>query len=82
MTAVIPLDTGRSGNAPASAERHYSAAEVADLWHLNVETIRRLFLEEPGVIVLQNPLTKGKRSYKTIRIPHSVLERVHRRLRR
>jgi hypothetical protein len=67
---------------PAPAEQHFTAAEVAAIWNLNVETIRRIFQNEPGVMVLQSPTKKGKRPYKTIRIPQSVLERVHRRLQR
>ena len=66
----------------AAVERHYTPAEVAELWNLDVETIRRIFQDEPGVVVLQAPVKKGKRPYKTIRIPQSVLERVHRRLQR
>jgi hypothetical protein len=67
---------------PAAAERHYTPSDVADLWRFNVETIRRLFQNEPGVMVLRGPIRKGKRPYKTIRIPHSVLERVRARLQR
>lgn len=76
--------TGAGGlsEAPAAAERHYSCAEVATLWSFDVETIRRLFENEPGIIVLQTPIRKGKRPYKTIRIPQNVLERVHQRLQR
>jgi len=62
---------------PAPVERHFTAGEVADLWHFNVETIRRLFDSEPGVVVLQAPARKGKRPYRTIRIPQTVLDRVH-----
>ena len=43
------------------------------------ETIRLTFREEPGVLRLRQP-TRGKRSYVLLRIPHSVAERVHRRL--
>ena len=71
-----------SAETPTPAERHYAPSEVADLWRLNVETIRRLFQNEPGVMVLQGPIRKGKRPYRTIRIPHSVLERVRARLQR
>jgi hypothetical protein len=66
----------------SAAERHYTPSNVAELWRLNVETIRRIFQNEPGVMVLQAPARKGKRPYKTIRIPHSVLERVRARLQR
>jgi hypothetical protein len=73
---------GYSLEGPAPAERHYTPSEVAALWNLNVETIRRIFQNEPGIIVVQAPIKKGRRPYKTIRIPQSVLERVHRRLQR
>jgi hypothetical protein len=74
--------TEPSVESSISVKRHYSPAEVADLWQLNVETIRRLFQDEPGVVVLQSPAKKSRRPYKTIRIPQSVLERVHQRLQR
>lgn len=67
---------------PIAEERHYAPSEVAELWHLNVETIRGIFQNESGILVLHAPTQKGKRSYKTIRIPQSVLERVHKRLQR
>jgi hypothetical protein len=66
--------------APKPIERHYTAGEVADLWHFNVETVRRIFEHEPGVMVLQAPTMKRKRVYKTLRIPQTVLNRVHKRL--
>jgi hypothetical protein len=71
-----------SSEIPIPIERHFAPAEVAELWQLDVETIRRLFQAEPGVVVLQAPVKKGRRPYKTIRIPQSVLERVHKRLQR
>lgn len=74
--------TDTSIEASVPAERHYTAAQVAELWQFDAETIRRLFQDEQGVVVLQAPIKKGKRSYKTIRIPQSILERVHKRLQR
>jgi len=81
MAAAL-TDPGYSMEGPDPAERHYKPSEVAVLWLLNVETIRRMFQDEPGVVVLQGPIKKGKRPYKTIRIPQSVLTRVHKRLQR
>ncbi len=67
----------------AYAERHYSVQEVAGLWNLGTDRVRDLFEKEPGVLVIGNPiLGRGKRRYRTLRIPESVLERVHRRLAR
>ena len=54
-------------------ERHYSVSDVATLWSLSRDSVRRIFRREPGVLVI------GER-YVTLRIPESVLERVHRRL--
>jgi len=82
MMAAPISDPGYSTAVPAPVERHYTPSEVAGLWQLNVETIRRLFHDEPGVMVLQAPAKKGRRPYKTIRIPQSVLERIHKRLQR
>lgn len=80
--AVAFTHRDHSAETSAPAERHFAPAEIAELWKLDVETVRRLFQDEPGVMVLQAPAKKGKRPYKTIRIPISVLERVHRRLQR
>jgi hypothetical protein len=51
---------GASAETPTPAERHYAPSEVAELWQFNVETIRRLFQDEPGVVVLQAPVKKGR----------------------
>jgi hypothetical protein len=72
--ATVP-STG--GISPA-IERHYTVAEVAILWNLSRDTIRRLFQSEPGVVILTTATRRVKRRYKTLRIPESVLLRVHR----
>jgi hypothetical protein len=67
---------------PVAGERHWSPAEVAEMWGLGPAIIRRLFQDEPGVIVFVKPAKKNRQRHKTIRIPQSVLDRVHRRLQR
>jgi predicted transcriptional regulator len=69
---------------PASVafEKHYCVSEVAELWGLSERTIRRIFTDEPGVIKWENGETRYKRGYTTLRIPESVVQRVHRKLRR
>jgi hypothetical protein len=47
------------------------------MWNVSVETVRRLFQNEPGVLVLGGHASGRKRRYTTLRIPQSVLERVH-----
>jgi len=32
------------------AEKHYSVLELAELWNLSENTIRRMFENEPGVL--------------------------------
>jgi hypothetical protein len=66
-------------SAIASTERHWDVASIALLWNVSRDTVRRMFQNEPGVLVLGG-LSKGrKRRYTTLRIPQSVLERVYRK---
>lgn len=60
------------------SERHFTVSEVAAMWHLSPDTVRRVFKHEPGVVVLPNGNPNGKkRSYKTLRIPESVVAKVY-----
>ena len=77
----------REQQAPASApgpssfaERHYTVAEIAALWNLSPDAVRKMFEHEPGVLVLGDPASSHKRRYTTLRIPESVGRRVYRRL--
>ena len=62
------------------AERHFSTAEIGEMWGLGQDKVREMFRNEPGVLVIGGKGGRGKRRYETLRIPESVLERVHRRL--
>ena len=62
-----------------ATERHYSVFEVAELWNVSTETVRRLFHNEPGVLIFGSAETKYKRKRETMRIPARVVERVHER---
>jgi len=64
-----------------STEKHYSVAELAKLWSLSERTIRRMFQNEPGVFAWGSSETRFKRGYKTLRIPETVVLRIHRLLR-
>lgn len=61
-------------------ERHYAVTEIAEMWNLSPDKVRELFEDEPGVLVIGDRNPRHKRRYVTLRIPHSVLQRVHRRL--
>jgi hypothetical protein len=64
----------------APAERHYAVIEVAEMWHLSPDKVRDTFEHEPGVLVLGDRNPRHKRRHLTLRIPHTVLLRVHNRL--
>jgi hypothetical protein len=58
-------------------EQHYAPADLAEMWGVSVQTIREFFKDEEGVLKLGSDGTRNRRAYKTLRIPHSVAERVH-----
>jgi hypothetical protein len=61
-------------------EKHYSVSELAELWNLSKNTIRRIFEKESGVIKWGTREGRFNRRYTTLRIPETVMQRVHRRL--
>lgn len=58
-------------------ERHYSIQEIGALWGVSAKTIKRIFQNEPGVLVLPS---RGEGERPRLRIPESIVERVHRQL--
>jgi AraC-like DNA-binding protein len=65
----------------AYAERHYTVDEIAAIWNMSKDAVRRIFRNEEGVLVLgRKNRSSDKRPYATLRIPESVLSRVHRQL--
>jgi SAM-dependent MidA family methyltransferase len=65
---------------PRFQERHYAVAELLEMWNLSPDVIRKIFEHEAGVLVVGDYGSRNKRRYTTLRIPQSVVERVHRRL--
>ncbi len=65
----------------AALERHYTIPEIAKLWQLSDDKVREIFRHLPGVVKLGNPERRHKRGYITLRIPESVVQRVHAELR-
>jgi hypothetical protein len=79
-----PIENLAAERSPAldpALEKHYSVMELAQLWGLSEKTIRRIFVDEPGVVKWGHEERRFKRGYMTFRIPESVVKRVHRRLR-
>jgi hypothetical protein len=50
------------------AERRYSSGEVAAKLNLSVDMARRIFADEPGVLVIGDQSTKHKRRYRLRRM--------------
>jgi hypothetical protein len=68
-------------SATRAIERHYTPREIGSLWKLHPSSIIRMFREEPGVLKIGKKSSKrGRRSHLMLRVPESVLQRVHRRL--
>lgn len=62
---------------------NYTVGELAKRWHLSPNTVRRLVVDEPGVIKLTvGPLLRNrrKRHLVSLRIPERVALRVHAKL--
>jgi hypothetical protein len=59
-------------------ERHFTIADIAAMWNLSVEFVREIVRGEEGVTewVRQAP---GRRRYRVLRVPQSVLARLYRR---
>ena len=88
---TVPSSTLRFAGAPYAyagatyknlivTEKHYTVAEIAEQWGISVDLARDTFEDEPGVLTFDRPRTRVKRGYSTMRIPESVLVRVHTRL--
>jgi hypothetical protein len=78
-----PASVGSSlGPVDLANEKHYSVIEIAKLWALSEKTVRKIFEREPGVIQWSTQERLHKRGYRTLRVPETILHRVHRKLRR
>lgn len=58
-------------------ERHYRIGELAHMWGLGRETIRKLVKDEPGVIKIR---LGRKKTHTIYSVPESVAKRIHTRL--
>lgn len=68
-------------NLPLHQQQHHSPAYWAQAWGVSTDTIRLLFQNEDGVIIIGDVKgTRRKRRYRTMEIPDSVAARVHKRL--
>ncbi|HEV3419598.1 MAG TPA: hypothetical protein VG075_04800 [Candidatus Acidoferrum sp.] len=77
---ATPRTPGIEQSAILKDERHFTPQELADMWRVSVQTVREIFQNEDGVLKIGRDGTRTRRRYKTLRIPESVVERVHTRL--
>jgi hypothetical protein len=66
--------------SPVIGGLYYTVDEIAAMWKVSRDTVRRLFRNESGVLAISPRRRRGTRSYTTLRVPQSVLDRVHRKL--
>jgi hypothetical protein len=57
----------------------YTVKELAFLWNMSPDSIRRLFEHEPGTLIFTIQRT-GRRTYRSVRIPGRVALRVQNRM--
>jgi hypothetical protein len=63
--------------ADTTFERHYRISDLAKIWNIGRETIRKIVATEPGVCRVRGGLLKEITHYS---IPESVARRIHTRL--
>lgn len=61
---------GQEPHATQMMERHYTFKELAAVWNLSYEKVRRMFINEAGTVPFGD----------TYRIPESVARRIYARL--
>ena len=65
----------------SALERHYSINQISELWGLSPGVVRSLFRDRADVLHIGHGEKMRKRPYVTLRVPESVVQRVHAELR-
>jgi len=66
--AVVSGGLGGDHDCPPFGQPHYTVDQVAEMWSISRDTIRRLFAAEPGVLQIVRPGNCYKRTYSTLPI--------------
>lgn len=64
---------------PLHLQRHFHVNELAKLWGVAPNAVRRWFENEPDVLKISVGYRRGKDHRVCLRIPESVAERVYRK---
>lgn len=70
-----------TATAITAFEKHYTVTQVAQMWGVSANTVRRIFRDMPGVLKLSNPrISRRERKHElhlALRIPESLVRRAH-----
>jgi hypothetical protein len=64
-------------NPEVWSEQHYTVKQLAVLWAMSTETVRRLVQDDPEVMRIGAGESRDKGRYFTYFVPESVARRVH-----
>jgi len=70
-------DCERSAGEHTTFERHYRVSDLARLWGLGREIVRKLVKDDPGVIKIR---MRRKKAHTVYSVPESAAQRIHTRL--
>jgi hypothetical protein len=77
----VYIPTEDDSSTGVENEKHFNPSELAATWGLSVETIRKLFADDPRVVKIPSTSgLSGRRRYCTLQIPSSAAARLHKRL--
>lgn len=81
---VLPTENGSyalptENPFPLHLQRHFHVNELAELWGMSPNAVRRWFEDEPDVLKITVGYRRGKDHRICLRIPESVAKRVHRK---
>ena len=71
LNCAVEMDTLQELNEPK-----YTPEEIGEIYKLHPSTVRKRFVDEPGVIRMGHPGSQRRRQHFTLRIPASVVARV------
>lgn len=62
-----------------AVEKHFTVAQVSELWGLSPGVVASLFRNEPDVLKIRigRVMSRSKKTRERLRIPESALLRVH-----
>ena len=75
--AATALEQPYVTTSDSFAEKHYRVSDLAKLWGLGRETVRKLVKDDPGVVKVRQG---RKKVHTTYSVPASAAKRIHTRL--